>query len=70
VQEGIYEKFIKALKQAVEAQKVGDGFDADVTQGPLINEDAVRKVCVSEFITFFGLREVNTTQQERRRYFV
>ncbi|KAK2190191.1 hypothetical protein NP493_87g05003 [Ridgeia piscesae] len=44
VQEGIYEKFIKALKQAVEAQKVGDGFDADVTQGPLINEDAVRKV--------------------------
>ena len=45
VQEGIHEKFVEALKRAVESLKVGDGFDVDVTQGPLINEDAVQKVC-------------------------
>ncbi|KAI0212417.1 Succinate-semialdehyde dehydrogenase, mitochondrial [Lamellibrachia satsuma] len=43
VQAGIYEKFVEALKVAVESLKVGDGLDVDVTQGPLINEEAVRK---------------------------
>ncbi|KAI0212420.1 Succinate-semialdehyde dehydrogenase, mitochondrial [Lamellibrachia satsuma] len=43
VQEGIHEKFVEALKRAVESLKMGDGFDVDVTQGPLINEDAVQK---------------------------
>ena len=46
VQEGIYDKFVDAFKHAVESLTVGDGFDTEVTQGPLINEAAVRKVCM------------------------
>ncbi|TCZ53939.1 NAD-dependent succinate-semialdehyde dehydrogenase [Roseicella aquatilis] len=44
VQEGVYDAFAAKLKAAVEALKVGDGFEPDVTQGPLINADAVKKV--------------------------
>ncbi|KAE9590504.1 hypothetical protein Lal_00023337 [Lupinus albus] len=44
VQEGIYDKFAKALIDAVQNMKVGDGFSEGVVQGPLINEAAVKKV--------------------------
>ncbi|KAL2330994.1 hypothetical protein Fmac_018575 [Flemingia macrophylla] len=44
VQEGIYEKFAHALRDAVQNMKVGDGFGEGVAQGPLINEAAVKKV--------------------------
>lgn len=44
VQEGIYEKFVKAFTNAVRNLKVGDGFGEGVVQGPLINEAAVQKV--------------------------
>jgi succinate-semialdehyde dehydrogenase/glutarate-semialdehyde dehydrogenase len=44
VQEGIYDAFVGRLLKAVEGLKVGDGFDSDVTIGPLINEAAVKKV--------------------------
>ncbi|RZB97204.1 Succinate-semialdehyde dehydrogenase, mitochondrial isoform B [Glycine soja] len=44
VQEGIYEKFANALRDAVQNMKVGDGFSEGVSQGPLINEAAVKKV--------------------------
>lgn len=44
VQEGIYEKFAKALSSAVQNLQVGDGFTDGVAQGPLINEAAVHKV--------------------------
>ena len=44
VQDGVYEAFAEKLKAAVEALKVGDGMEPGVTQGPLINEDAVKKV--------------------------
>src|SRR3712207_3888666 len=44
VQDGVYDAFAAKLKAAVEALKVGDGFEPGVTQGPLINGDAVRKV--------------------------
>ena len=44
VQAGIYDAFAQKLAIAVAALKVGQGFEADVTQGPLINEAAVRKV--------------------------
>ena len=44
VQDGVYDAFTAKLKTAVEALKVGDGMEADVTQGPLINPDAVAKV--------------------------
>ena len=46
VQEGIHDKFVDAFKHAVESLTVGDGFDIEVTQGPLINEAAVQKVCL------------------------
>ena len=44
VQDGVYDAFAAKLKVAVEELKVGNGMDAGVTQGPLINADAVSKV--------------------------
>lgn len=44
VQEGIYDKFARALSNAVQEMQVGDGFHEGVSQGPLINEAAVHKV--------------------------
>jgi succinate-semialdehyde dehydrogenase/glutarate-semialdehyde dehydrogenase len=44
VQDGVYDAFAEKLRQAVEALKVGNGMEPGVTQGPLINADAVAKV--------------------------
>jgi succinate-semialdehyde dehydrogenase/glutarate-semialdehyde dehydrogenase len=44
VQEKIYPNFIKEYTKAVKALKVGEGTQQGVTIGPLINEDAVKKV--------------------------
>lgn len=44
VQDGVYDAFAAKLKTAVEALKVGNGMEEGVTQGPLINADAVAKV--------------------------
>ena len=44
VQDGIYEAFAERFTQRVKQLKVGNGFDDGVTQGPLINAAAVRKV--------------------------
>ena len=44
VQDGVYDAFAAKLKAAVEALKVGNGVETGVTQGPLINKDAVAKV--------------------------
>ncbi len=44
VQDGVYDAFAEKLKAAVEALKVGNGMEPGVTQGPLINADAVLKV--------------------------
>jgi succinate-semialdehyde dehydrogenase/glutarate-semialdehyde dehydrogenase len=44
VQDGVYDAFAEKLKAAVEALKVGPGMEPGVTQGPLINADAVAKV--------------------------
>jgi len=44
VQDGVYDAFAQKLKVAVEALKVGNGMEPGVTQGPLINADAVAKV--------------------------
>jgi succinate-semialdehyde dehydrogenase/glutarate-semialdehyde dehydrogenase len=43
VQDGIYDAFAAKLKTAVEALKVGSGFEDGVTIGPLIDDNAVRK---------------------------
>ena len=44
VQDGVYDAFAAKLKVAVEALKVGNGMEPGVTQGPLINGEAVLKV--------------------------
>ncbi len=44
VQEGVYDKFADKLAEAVKKLKVGDGAEAGVTTGPLINKAAVAKV--------------------------
>src|SRR5262249_35147968 len=44
VQDGVYDAFAAKLKRAVSGLKVGNGLDEGVTQGPLINADAVSKV--------------------------
>lgn len=44
VQDGVFDAFAQKLKAAVEGLKVGDGMEPGVTQGPLINADAVKKV--------------------------
>lgn len=44
VQDGVYDAFASKLVAAVQKLKVGDGLENGVTQGPLINEQAVQKV--------------------------
>ena len=44
VQSGVYEQFIEKFAAKVKTAKVGNGFDADVNQGPLIEEAALIKV--------------------------
>jgi succinate-semialdehyde dehydrogenase/glutarate-semialdehyde dehydrogenase len=44
VQDGIYDRFVEAFPARVKQIKVGNGFDSDVTQGPLIEPAAVEKV--------------------------
>ncbi|MFY0658870.1 MAG: NAD-dependent succinate-semialdehyde dehydrogenase [Shimia sp.] len=44
VQAGIHDAFVAKLKEAVAAMKVGDGIEDGVVQGPLIDENAVKKV--------------------------
>src|SRR5205814_4819648 len=44
VQDGVYDAFTAKLKDAVAKMKVGNGMEEGVTQGPLINADAVKKV--------------------------
>ncbi|HEY4145947.1 NAD-dependent succinate-semialdehyde dehydrogenase [Pinirhizobacter sp.] len=44
VQEGIYDAFARRLAEVVGELKVGDGFEADVDNGPLIDTAAIDKV--------------------------
>ncbi|MCB1620182.1 MAG: NADP-dependent succinate-semialdehyde dehydrogenase [Thiothrix sp.] len=44
VQDGVYDAFAEKLAAAVRELKVGNGLEAGVNQGPLINEAAVQKV--------------------------
>lgn len=44
VQDGVYDKFVDKLVGAVKQLKVGNGLEAGVTQGPLIDMKAVEKV--------------------------
>jgi succinate-semialdehyde dehydrogenase/glutarate-semialdehyde dehydrogenase len=44
VQDGIYDEFAQRFAERVRGLKVGNGFEADVQLGPLINRAAVEKV--------------------------
>ncbi|GAQ91062.1 succinate-semialdehyde dehydrogenase (NADP+) [Klebsormidium nitens] len=44
VQEGVYDEFAAAFAAEVAALRVGNGLEAGVTQGPLIDERAVQKI--------------------------
>ena len=44
VQDGVYDAFAEKLVAAVAKLKVGNGLDAGVTQGPLIDDNAIKKV--------------------------
>ena len=44
VQDGIYDAFVEKLTAAVLKLQVGNGMDEGITQGPLINGDALQKV--------------------------
>ncbi|MEH0295526.1 NAD-dependent succinate-semialdehyde dehydrogenase [Agrobacterium sp. CCNWLW71] len=56
VQSGIHDAFVKRLAEVVSALKVGNGFDADVQIGPLIDDKAVAKVeeLVSDAVSHGG----------------
>ena len=44
VQAGVHDAFVEKLTAKARAIKVGNGFDAGVTQGPVIDDDAVKKI--------------------------
>ena len=44
VQTGIHDAFAKALSDKVAAMKVGDGFEEDVAQGPIIGQQGFDKI--------------------------
>ncbi|WP_449369471.1 NAD-dependent succinate-semialdehyde dehydrogenase [Thiomonas sp.] len=44
VQDGIYDRFVERLAQAVGSLRVGSGFDEGVNLGPLIDDQALAKV--------------------------
>ena len=47
VHEKVHDDFVSALQKAMAAElKVGDGLEAGTKQGPLINEQAVKKVLI------------------------
>jgi succinate-semialdehyde dehydrogenase/glutarate-semialdehyde dehydrogenase len=44
VQSGVYDAFVEKLTAKAKAIKVGNGFEAGVTQGPMIDEQALAKL--------------------------
>jgi succinate-semialdehyde dehydrogenase / glutarate-semialdehyde dehydrogenase len=44
VQDGVYDRFIEKLTARVKTIKVGNGFEAGVTQGPMIDAAALAKI--------------------------
>jgi succinate-semialdehyde dehydrogenase/glutarate-semialdehyde dehydrogenase len=44
IQDGVYDKFAREFAAAVSMMRIGNGFDANVDSGPLIDAEAVRAV--------------------------
>jgi len=68
VQDGVYEAFSAKLKTAVEAMKVGNGMEPGVSQGPLINSDAVATARSAMAVSSVSPRRAEmTTRRPPRR---
>ena len=44
MQEGVYDEFVKSFTKAVSSLKVGNGLEAGISQGPLIDDRAIKTV--------------------------
>jgi succinate-semialdehyde dehydrogenase/glutarate-semialdehyde dehydrogenase len=44
VQEGVYDQFVEKLSAKVKSIKVGNGFEPGITQGPMIDDNAIAKI--------------------------
>jgi succinate-semialdehyde dehydrogenase/glutarate-semialdehyde dehydrogenase len=44
VQDSVYDEFVQKLAAKAKAIKVGNGFEAGVTQGPMIDDNAITKI--------------------------
>jgi succinate-semialdehyde dehydrogenase/glutarate-semialdehyde dehydrogenase len=70
VQEGVYDAFVEKLAAKARGIKVGNGFEAGVNQGPLIDAQAMRKVQahVADALAK-GARVVTGGQPQGERFF-
>ena len=70
VQEGVYDAFVEKLAAKAQGIKVGNGFEAGVNQGPLIDAQAMRKVQahVADALSK-GARVVTGGQPQGERFF-
>ncbi len=70
VQEGVYDAFVEKLAAKAQGIKVGNGFEAGVNQGPLIDAQAMRKVQahVADAVSK-GARVVTGGQPQGERFF-
>ena len=70
VQEGVYDAFVEKLAAKAQGIKVGNGFEAGVNQGPLIDAQAMRKVQahVADALAK-GARVVTGGQPQGERFF-
>jgi len=70
VQEGVYDAFVQKLAAKAQGIKVGNGFEAGVNQGPLIDAQAMRKVQahVADAVSK-GARVVTGGQPQGERFF-
>lgn len=54
MQRGIHDSFVKKFAEAMKTNlRVGNGFEERTTQGPLIDEKAVEKVSLFDFLLNF-----------------
>ena len=44
VQDGVYDTFVQKLAAKVKSVRVGNGFESGVTQGPMIDDNAIAKI--------------------------
>ena len=70
VQSGVYDEFVQKLAAKAGAIKVGNGFEAGVTQGPMIDDQAIAKIerHVADAVAK-GARVLTGGRKQGERYF-